>query len=134
MTEQEKNKLIKEICAKLPFGNLKVTLDGLDDKIYNLVGINLDNQTIACVSDSGIRSTYFIDQIDTLPNLRRLRDITTEEERELDKKFLCSLYSDDINIRYHRQGYWDDDTEVSLSGWSWLIDWLNEHKFTFCNQ
>lgn len=65
------------------------------------------------------------------PYLRSLSSMTDEEKAELSKKYLIRVDERDVSIRYHCEGYWDDDTECSLRNYVELIDWLNEHHFDY---
>jgi hypothetical protein len=65
------------------------------------------------------------------PYLRSLSTMTEEEKKELSKRYVFTVIGDEIQIRYHSEGLWDDDTECSSNEYIWLINWLNKHHFDY---
>ena len=65
------------------------------------------------------------------PYLRPLSSMTDEENIELSKRYVFDIVGNKISIRYHCEGYWDDDTECPTSEYIWLIDWLLKHHFDY---
>ena len=64
-----------------------------------------------------------------IPYLRPLSDITDSERRELSKRYMFDIIGDNIHIRHHSQGCWDDDTEARFNDYKWLVGWLDSHHF-----
>ena len=60
-----------------------------------------------------------------------MSSMTEEEKRELSAKYNWSIMGNDISIRYHSEGYWDDDTECPTNEYLQLFDWLNAHHFDY---
>ena len=65
------------------------------------------------------------------PYLRPMSSMTEEEEKELSKRYVYSIYGNRIHAHYHSEGYWDDDTELCSDGWDDLFNWLNSHHFDY---
>lgn len=64
MTQQDKELLLKDLCARLPYGT-RVNYNGLQDYTLNL-------KTLCCFPEEQLR-----------PHLRRMSSMTEEEYREL---------------------------------------------------
>lgn len=71
--------------------------------------------------------------IEIMPYLRSISSITEEEKKELSKKYVWDIQCGQIQIRYHSQGCWDDDTECPTEEYIILFNWLNAHHFDFRN-
>lgn len=109
MTKEEKQLLLKDICARLQYG-VKFTLSG--DNIYTMKGIDL------IVTDEGnwkyavtAKGIIPIEIEYIKPYLRPISSMTEEEKAEL----------------YQKTGFKIDDCILWLSA----IDWLNEHHFDY---
>lgn len=110
MTQEEKQLLLKVICAMLPYG-VKYQ-DRIDGGIHIL--------------SLGIIHHY--DRF--IPYLRPMSSMTEEERKEINKYYNFSDFGN-ITIRYHMEGWWDNDTECSLKDYLYLINWLNAHHFDY---
>ena len=53
------------------------------------------------------------------------------EKKELSINYRWKISCGQIEIRYHSEGYWDDDTSCSTNEYLKLIDWLNSHHFDY---
>ena len=121
MTQEEKQLLLKDLCARLPYG-VMVRVEG--EKYFNetkepyITRLSLNN--------------YILDYNDVTitPYLRPMSSMTEEERKEINKSYNFSDFGN-ITIRYHMEGWWDNDTECSLKDYLYLIDWLNEHHFDY---
>lgn len=104
MTQEDKELLLKDLCARLPYG-VKVRL------VY-------DENTIE-VREMGIGSLHDImfDNADGLPYLRPMSSMTMEELFEFIR----------ISDSVLRIGEWKSACVLSLE----QIDWLNEHHFDY---
>ena len=115
MTQENKQLLLKDLCARLPYG-VKVQFylpnyqtNSFDEKIGEVFEIGDMFTHVHC------------DGIDYLPNtsrvkpyLRPMSSMTEEEENELVKAAVVSGYNDDSVLN------------------SYIItDWLNEHHFDY---
>lgn len=113
MTNEDKNLLLKDICARLPYG---VKLDFYSRAtnqhyVSTLLGIEPDGDKpiIAKVEDGA----YTLTQDHVKPYLRPMSSMTEEEKR--DWEFICSTSGYDINEGYIIEG----------------LDWLNAHHFDY---
>jgi hypothetical protein len=115
MTEQEKELLLKDLCARLPYG----TMVSVDNGKYR--------------EDMKLRPYHIaaFNNWDVKPYLRPLASMTEEEKRELSKKYVWDINCGQIEIRYHSDGYWDDNIECPTSEYLNLFDWLNAHHFDY---
>ena len=101
-----------------------VELLGFDE---NEIVINLIDERYSHLDLCDYRFT--ID--DFVPILRPLSSMTEDEKNELNKHYLCITIGDHITLKYHSEGYWDNDTETEFKDYLWLENWLNEHHFDF---
>jgi hypothetical protein len=88
------------------------------------------------LSDGHIGFMVDYDKINALegdikPYLRSLSSMTEEEKKELSKKYNWRIGNGQIQIRYHSQGCWDDETECLTEEYIILFDWLNKHHFDY---
>lgn len=123
MTQEEKELLLKDLCARLPYGIMCQTDE--HGKIHKLKGIN-KHKGIWWYEFDGFRNIK-----PPKPYLRPLSSMTEEEKRDLSSKYNWSIMGNDISIRYHSEGYWDDDTECPTNEYLKLFDWLNAHHFDY---
>lgn len=106
MTREEKNLLLKDLCARLPYG-VKCSF-GVDDAIYEVCGVNP-----TCCGASEIQATYVKSSINgdfslssCKPYLFPLSSITEEQKIELEQiknKEDAPYYHDitDFFLKYH---------------------------------
>lgn len=112
MTQEEKQILLKDLCARLPYG---VIVHSLGTPHEQKLGGYIPDIEHYCIK----------------PYLRSMFSMTEEEKDELyDWGWIYeenNIYSDDssdaINIY---QNYQKDIQDVK-----WLIDWLNSHHFDY---
>lgn len=107
MTTEEKELLIKDICARLPYG-IKAHTDDSDMYIETIEGISLDKGLLR-VSHNNIFSSLIIEHCK--PYLRPMSSMTNREKAEY-----TSLRS--------KGGYDWDEYEADK-----LISWLDKNMF-----
>ena len=136
MTQEEKHRLLLDICARLPYG-VKIHLEtseygeliGTLDAIYPIeerVIVDNLNKVIAPVN---VRCGGFkIEENNVKPYLRPMYSMTEEERGEFTKLF-CKWYDDELF------DYIEEETEFSIwkhKGISPVVfDWLNAHYFDY---
>ena len=107
MTQENKQQLLKDLCARLPYG---VKFQGEDSNVYTLDAAN-----------------YFTLQVEDVvfkPYLRPMSSMT-EEEKEYIKNRWC--YNDwDI---YGPNSLWREKIDVEDA--EGIIDYFNEHHFDY---
>ena len=109
MTQEEKELLLKDICARLPYvvkgiimydkGNTTFTVEGIDDNVLHL---------------SDAEECYVED---FKPYFRPMSDMSEEEREEY---FILSHRDVDR-----------DDNDIFIDEASALIEWLNAHHFDY---
>jgi hypothetical protein len=103
MTQEEKQLLLKDLCARLPYGVIVHNEEGHEGYLNSI------NQTIFGVElGVNITATRRVDfQLDTCkPYLRPMSSMTEEEKDEYDRLVMCNA--------------------------SWVVDdWLNAHQFDY---
>lgn len=103
MTQEEKNLLLKDLCARLPYG-VKVN-HLLDIKPSDLFAIDTYRSTLYCFRN-GMEEWYKVEFIK--PYLRSMSSMTEEEEKQFQ----------DVNLY---------ELPYMVEG----LDWLNAHHFDY---
>lgn len=124
MTKEQKDLLLKDLCARLPYGvKCKyhyIQFIGIGEIInINRVGImNIDG--------------HIKDVCDIKPYLFPLSSMTEEQKKEISKKYnYYNPYQLCVEITNHREGYWDNDNSCDLQDYLWLEDWFNKNHFDY---
>lgn len=124
MTREEKQILLVDLCARLPYGvNVKTTGD---NESYTLLSIN-SNKNIALIGldFGGVYATSKI-KIDEVKAYLRPMSSMTEEEKEYYYTFIDEFSIDNrypqFTAKYVNKKLVDE-----------YIDWLNAHHFDFRN-
>ena len=103
MTQEEKQLLLKDLCARLPYG---VIVHRYSDNCYSdNCDISIDNV------DDFVYFLEYSEGEEFKPYLRPMGSMTEEEKEEL----------------YQKTGFKVDDYILGLSA----IDWLNAHHFDY---
>lgn len=117
MTQEEKQLLLKDLCARLP---------------YNVLIRCTDNDTnYKCFLTADILNELLhnIEYYDYKPYLRPLESMTEEETKEINK-FLG--YRKEINAFGDiRCAGWNGDVFVDIDKIYGYLNWLNEHHFDY---
>ena len=109
MTQEHKQLLLKDLCARLPYG-VKVELTKYKQKCL-LCGIDGEDLYLNIDSDP-----FSLRDFDIKPYLRPMSSMTEEEKKEdMTLNFIDMMYDN-----YMMLGYASD-----------FIDWLNEHHFDY---
>ena len=135
MTQQDKELLLKDLCARLPYG-IKMLHKGWnyewDDELSTIERvIGLDEHFIYTkVIDTHTGEEYRDDRhsINTFDDklfLRPMSGMTKEEKRECFETAI--LYSVDANGRLHFDGFGNLNAEETVEA----FDWLNAHHFDY---
>ena len=111
MTQEEKQLLLIDLCARLPYGVIcRLSAKGADVSVTEKL-------------DLGGLEHFIVNTMDVLPYLRPMSSMT-EEEKE---KFESLVFTYDFgNVQFpieHVIMYWDSFEEV--------LDWLNAHHFDY---
>lgn len=125
MTNEEKELLLKDLCARLSYGVLlDIPYKELDGKIYNMP-TELDGEIFDLMKDD--------DECLYKPHLRPMSSMSEDEKKCLEE--LCTMYNGGIKTDYESFGikilithpiYGD-----SFSQDFTVFDWLNAHHFDY---
>lgn len=117
LTQEEKDLLLKDICARLPYG-VKIYVN---NKVDHLDGIDiLDN-----VASYG--SFLSIDIEDVKPYLRPMSSMTDEEFKEYEKENDIDTADSSETLRENLKA----KKRVRVSKWYRGSDWLNKNHFDY---
>ena len=135
MTQKDKELLLKDLCARLPYGVKIEHAGGFIGTLNNLTTYRLydgDNiKDIYCAidffgDDDYISVEYF------RPYLFPLSSMNEEQKKEISKRYnYIGYYGLNIEITNHSEGYWDNDTSCNLQDYLWLEDWYNKNHFDY---
>ena len=115
MTQEEKDLLLKDLCARLPYGvKFKWCDDYHTDDYYTLIGINEGLITGRDVNQDDCLFFWGKDKIKSY--LRPMSSMTEEEEKEYERLANRTIVNS-VGFVYF------DATE--------LLDWLNKKMFDF---
>ena len=137
MTQENKELLLRDLCARLPYGVRgeriwTAPVSGSPEKgiyVFDTFDINVLTTGYYDCGEYGFRE---VRNYSFKPYLFPLSSMTEEQKKELDKKFhVIGIYWNNIKICYHSEGYWDTDLEVDFQDWLWLINWLNKNHFDY---
>lgn len=104
MTQEEKQQLLKDLCARLPYG-IKVRLQGKPRIVF---GVQETLIIVRAKSEKGgwEWDEYDIEEWNIKPYLRPMSSMTEEEKDKYDRLVMCNA--------------------------SWVVDdWLNSHHFDY---
>lgn len=126
MTQEDKELLLKDLCARLPYGvKVESVYINPDTKERKSHGIEVFDATDILVIKEGFGEFK--------PYLFPLSSMTEEQKKELNKKFNVQLLGNTIySIHYHSEGCWDTDLELDLQDWLWFINWCYKNHFDIC--
>ena len=124
MTQEDKSLLLKDLCARLPYG---VKVNGV------FLNYNKDKGKILYERCDKKFNYEHLDRYETLkPYLFPLSSMTEEQKKEISKRYkLHTYYGLCIEITNHSEGYWDDDNSCNLQDYLWLVDWFNKNHFDY---
>ena len=93
MTQEEKQLLLKDLCARLPYGVKVKCGNTVTKEICELIGVNAEISTVS-IRDRWAK--YYLENVDSIkPYLRPMLSMTEEENKEYAKVMVksqdCSL-------------------------------------------
>ena len=126
MTQEQKVLLLKDLCARLPYG-VKIKL-GDNPEVFDLE-YRIRFAVMYGYSDK-LEDVLGINYIK--PYLFPLSSMTEEQKKEISKRYnYHNPYQLCVEITNHREGYWDDDNSCNLQDYLWLEDWFNKNHFDY---
>jgi len=128
MTQEDKGLLLKDLCARLPFGIYVKDIRQRTKvcKIYELKPSHIYCLTLIPISDSYYYQAYSCDIDSVRPYLRPISSMTEDEKREIYDWLVENDvdWFDFIKLRL-------DEILISFDS-SWLlVNWLNAHHFDY---
>ena len=124
MTQEDKALLLKDLCARLPYG---VKVNGVFLNYNKDKGKILYEECVKELDYNHLRRYWTLK-----PYLFPLSSMTEEQKKEISKRYkLHTYYGLCIEITNHSEGYWDDDNSCNLQDYLWLVDWFNKNHFDY---
>ena len=123
MTQEEKQLLLKDLCARLPYG-VKVELTKYKQKCL-LCGIDGEDLYLNIDSDP-----FSLGDFDIKPYLRPMSSMTEEEKKEL-KSATCPKGTGYFDEQYLICPMSHFGEHISYDFMSDILDWLNAHHFDY---
>lgn len=120
MDKKSKELQIIDLCPRLPYGFI--------------IHRYSDNCDIVIESNCIDVFAHFLEYSegeDFKPYLRSMSSMTEEEKKELSERYVWKINGSGIEIKYHSDGYWDNDIYCSTEEYLWLFNWLNAHHFDY---
>ena len=125
MTQEEKSLLLKDLCARLPYGvKVKYAIPTL------LVCVRNDRDGIKAVTQ-GTYGEHIYNIVDIKPYLRSMSSMTEEEKEEFHKLKQFSVTVIMPNGISRIEPTYIVDLEDDGDGLNHLYDWLNAHHFDY---
>lgn len=114
MTTEDKQLLLRDLCARLPYvTQIHITSDECDDGFQS------------GEFDNTLRyhhlEAFVCDRIEIKPYLRSMSSMTEEEKEEVRRRF-CYEWEESIMELYY---------PIEIRDVDCFIDWLNEHHFDY---
>lgn len=128
MKQEDKDLLLKDLCARLPYGVIveygcKYEGKDLGEKKSKLTGRMIDS--FFGSMPIGMTEVYSLQ-----PYLRPMSSMTEEEKKELSARWLWARCFDNINLAYLCDSA-KDYVACSSGEYFELQDWLNKHHFDY---
>lgn len=122
MTQEEKQLLLKDLCARLPYGFT--------------VHRYSDNRDIAFGKNEPDVFSHFLEYSEGenfKPYLRSMESMTEEELKELNDKYgsIAYFFIQEPPYYHGLQAQHSDIGSIEISEFSEIYDWLNAHHFDF---
>ena len=117
MTQEEKKLLLKDLCARLPYGVI--------------IGYNNDGCSSTRELGLGSLHDFMFDNAELKPYLRSMSSMTEEEKEEFNKLKQFSVTVVMPNGVSRIKPTYIVDLEDDGDGINYLYDWLNSHHFDY---
>ena len=132
MKQEDKDLLLRDLCARLPYGvKIKTSYNKMDEPI-ELRFINPRNESFAIGSNFTLISGLDFDTYECKPYLFPLSSMTEEQRIEASFEFDSKKYK--VNIFGDIESYseiGEDTAYIGLESIGRYIDWLNKNHFDY---
>ena len=131
MTQNEKELLLKDLCARLPYGVKCSFISSKGNIPSTIVKVDIENETVSHKPD-GQSNVYFhwIESGYIKPYLRPLSSMTEEEKKEL-KAATCPEGTGYFNEQYLICPMSHFGEYIGYDFMSNILNWLNAHHFDY---
>lgn len=120
MEQKDKQLLLKDLCARVPYHPKGLVVNAC-------TGAECD-EWLTCATFTMFTSITNNCRL----YLRPMSSMTEEEQKELSSRYVWKIdINGQIQIRYHSEGSWDDDTDCPTEEYLKLFDWLYKHHLDF---
>ena len=124
MEENLKHLLLKDLCARLPYGVKVEHLLHAPNNPSELFGVDVDKQILYC-DHKGREEWYKVDFIK--PYLRPMSSMTEEEKNYIDHRWGADNYGNITTYSSYEGGV----SEIELADIVGFQDWLNKNMFDY---
>ena len=130
MTQQDKELLLKDLSARLPYGVKVLCLRDFNHKWYNLERIDIrDNEAYLTTKTFGSYLNKYVKIEVVKPYLFPLSSMTEAQQEEFDR-----IYADDMQVVANNlKNRLDGKPYETNLGHYRHIDWLNANHFDYRN-
>ena len=126
MTQEEKSLLLKDLCARLPYGTIVSVTDGTIKYEAYIESVSYKYIQVSPVSDSVFTPYTFYKISEIKPYLRPMSSMTEEEENEWN-----GLNIDPLLEAVGEQHTRIEDLMLRAKSQYKPLDWLNAHHFDY---
>ena len=130
MKQEDKELLLKDICARLPYGVKAITKTHKGENVGKIISVSTKNNIILGELYNG-KECFWLDYGSFTPYLRPMTSMCEDEKIEL-KEYLGAEEVGCDGFGYIEGGTLEDyisRTPYSLC--NYVIDWLNSHHFDY---
>ena len=128
MTQEETQLLLKDLCARLPYGvivHIKLNHSIYGPEYDSLLHGFMLNENVGISQLDGYTKFINLNEDEVKPYLRPMSSMTEEEEEELSEE----IHKDFLLAK---ESVIENDLKKSTSGFN-KLDWLNKHHFDYRN-
>ena len=125
MTQEEKQLLLKDLCARLPYGVVLYTGSPYGGNWTELISIDTSSEQVMTLYNGEVHS---IEEVK--PYLRPMSSMTEEEKKKL-KEETCPNGTGLFDKHYLICPVNHYGEQISFEFMSDIINWLNAHHFDF---
>jgi len=127
MTQEEKELLLKDLCARLPYGVIVSVTDGTIKYDAYIESVSYKNIQVSPISDSNFTAYTFYKISEIKPYLRPMSSMTEEEIHKFQE-----ILGSDIEVGYGFVNILYSSVHTfSFIELQVLFDWLNAHHFDY---
>ena len=134
MTQEEKQLLLKDLSARLPYGVKCRFISSKGDIPSTIVNIDIDNETVSHKPEGqSLIYFHFVESGNIKPYLRSMSSMTDEELKELNDKYgsIAYFFIQEPPYYYGLQAQHSDIGSIEIGEFSEIYDWLNAHHFDY---